>query len=634
MRLSSYLPAVVVLAGAGLLCLAVAMLSVSRIETNSYRTVERALLVNGHDWAEVTVDGLIVTMRGTAPDEATRFQALKAAGSVVDDSRVLDEMTVAASKAIAPPRFSIEMLRNDAGVSLIGLVPAAMDRTEMAREVGQLVSGASVTDLLESADYPVPGGWAQALNFALDVLGRLPRSKISVAADKVEITAVAESGAARRSLETDLNRKAPENVELVLHISAPRPVITPFTLRFVLDESGGRFDACTAHTQDGQARILAAAAAAGLQGQGTCVLGLGVPSPQWADAVTSAIEGLSTLGAGSLTFSDTDVSLIALESADQNLFDRVVGKMENDLPDVFTLTATKPEPVVIDGTGDPTSLGPPEFIATLSPEGLLQLRGRVSDERQRLAVSGFAKARFPTAEVTPAMLLDEELPDGWAARIFAGLESLASLSNGALVVQPSFLDIRGKTGSAEASAEVARILSAQLGEAENYAIAIEYVEALDPLVALPTAEECVSGINEILKSQKVTFEPGSADIDGAGSTTIDRIADVMEDCADFPMQIAGYTDSQGGETMNLNLSQQRAESVLAALQQRRVLTGNLNPKGFGEDSPIADNGTEAGREANRRIEFSLLNTYAVQQNDDAETTDTPETDAETGTANE
>ena len=72
------------------------------------------------------------------------------------------------------------------------------------------------------------------------------------------------------------------------------------------------------------------------------------------------------------------------------------------------------------------------------------------------------------------------------------------------------------------------------------------------------------------------------------------------------MEIAGHTDSQGREQMNLNLSQSRAEAVLAAIMERRIRTKNLTAKGYGEVSPIADNKTEEGREANRRIEFTLV----------------------------
>ncbi len=72
------------------------------------------------------------------------------------------------------------------------------------------------------------------------------------------------------------------------------------------------------------------------------------------------------------------------------------------------------------------------------------------------------------------------------------------------------------------------------------------------------------------------------------------------------MEIGGHTDSQGRETMNLALSQARADAVLEALMARRLLAASLAAKGYGEAVPIADNATEAGRDANRRIEFTLL----------------------------
>ncbi len=67
-------------------------------------------------------------LRGSAPDEATRFRALSLAGTMVDAARVIDMMDVADPEPIVPPRFSIEILRNDDGISLIGLIPATMDR--------------------------------------------------------------------------------------------------------------------------------------------------------------------------------------------------------------------------------------------------------------------------------------------------------------------------------------------------------------------------------------------------------------------------------------------------------------------------------------------------------------------------
>jgi OOP family OmpA-OmpF porin len=72
------------------------------------------------------------------------------------------------------------------------------------------------------------------------------------------------------------------------------------------------------------------------------------------------------------------------------------------------------------------------------------------------------------------------------------------------------------------------------------------------------------------------------------------------------MEIGGHTDAQGSEEGNRALSQTRAEAVLLALQGRQVDVSALTAVGYGESRPIADNETEAGREANRRIEFTLL----------------------------
>jgi OOP family OmpA-OmpF porin len=144
---------------------------------------------------------------------------------------------------------------------------------------------------------------------------------------------------------------------------------------------------------------------------------------------------------------------------------------------------------------------------------------------------------------------------------------------------------------------------------------------LDPVAALPSPEECVERINAILESRKITFAPGSAEIDTDARETIDRIAEAMKECEEVAMEIGGHTDSQGREEMNERLSQNRADAVLSALLARRVLTSNLTARGYGEAEPIADNDTEEGREANRRIEFRLL--------PEGEATDTPEPEEDT-----
>lgn len=606
MRIAQILMVVSLLVTAGALALGVAVLAADRIEDESRREVEAELALAGLDWAHVRVDGLIVRITGVAPDEATRFRAITVAGNVVDPARIVDAVAVRPAADVAPPRFSIEILRNSEGISLIGLVPDSMDRAEVLSRLRGVAGSAPVADLLDSADYPVPPTWAAAVRFGLDALARLPRSKISVAADRVAITAIAASAEERRLLEGELRKAVPPGVALDLDIAAPRPVVAPFTLRFLIDAEGARFDACTAHDEKGRERILAAARAAGLLGEARCTLGLGVPSPRWAEAVEMAIAALARLGSGSVTFSDGDVTLIAGAGVARELFETVAGELESSLPPAFTLHATLPEPN--DAATGPAAEDLPQFLATLSPEGLLQLRGRVPDVRIRDAVVGFARARFAGADVHGALRVDRALPEGWPQRVLAALESLGHLSHGVATVQPGRVEIRGTTAEENARAEIARLLSARLGESADFRIDVTYVPPPDPADALPTPQDCVDRINAILADAKITFAPGSARITAEAGETLDRIAAVMRECTHVPMEIGGHTDSQGREAMNERLSQERAEAVLNALLARRVDTRNLTARGYGESQPIADNATEEGREANRRIEFRLVET--------------------------
>ena len=609
MRLSAIFMIALTFAAAGVVSLVAASFSVQLIEDTSEIGVRDALDDQGMTWAEVQADGLQVTLAGIAPTEAVRFRALSTAGTVVDAARVIDEMEVEAQSGIAPPRFSAEVLRNDAGISIIGLIPTSTDREAVIDAFGDMAGDATVTDLLESADYPAPEGWEDALNFAVRAMADLPRAKASVDAGRVTITAIADSAAAKAQMERKLQRAAPPSLRLRLDIAAPRPVITPFTLRFEIDAEGARFDACSADTEAAANRILKAGIAAGASESADCTIGLGVPSPNWGRAVALAIEALSRVGQGAISFADADITLLAAPGTDSNTFDRVVGELENALPDVFALTAKLPK------VEDPDA-GPPEFTATLSPEGQVQLRGRLSTEGLRDLADSYAKSHFGSANVYTAARLDETLPDDWATRVLTGLEAMASLANGSVNVTPDRLEVMGNTGNKDANTTVASLLADKLGEGADYSIDITYQEKLDPIAGLPTPEECEAEIREILKIGKITFEPGSATIDAAALGTMDDIAEVLKRCGDIPLEIQGYTDSQGRESMNLSLSQSRAESVLNELRARRVLTSSFVAKGYGEENPIADNKTEEGREANRRIEFRLIQPEAETPEDE------------------
>ena len=636
MRLSDLFLTTAPFALAAALSFAAAGGVVNVVEDNSELSVRRSLDDNGLNWAEVHANGLQVFLTGVAPTEALRFRARSIASTLVDAARVIDGMSVADSATMDAPRFSIEILRNDSGISLIGLVPAEMDRKELLATVRDIADGASVSDLLQSADYDTPTDWNSSVLYALDALKQLPRSKISVQAGEVAVRAMSDSADAKRAIERRLNRSAGPDLHLVLNISAPRPVITPFTLRFVVDEKGARFDACSADSEVARARILKAAGEAGLSGKVTCTVGLGVPSPHWAAAAEQSIAALATLGAGSVTIADADISLLAQQGTDASEFDRVVGELENSLPDLFSLHSSLPPPEEDDSDNNE---GGQEFTATLSPEGLVQLRGRLSNDLSRNAAESFAKARFGSAAVHNAARLDDSMPSGWPLRVLTGLSALSMLSNGAVIVTPETITVTGNTGQEGSSAKIAGLFAEKLGENGLYEIDVNYLEQLDPIAALPSPDECEASIASILETRKINFEPGSDQPDGSAQGVLDDIAAILGDCPDIKMEIGGHTDSQGRESMNQALSQSRAQAVLNALRERRLLTSTFTAKGYGESLPIATNETEEGRVANRRIEFKLIRPAETAETVSTlesmeDTSDASEDTADTGTGQE
>lgn len=591
---------------AAMLAILVAVLAAHAIEKRSARSVRLALDAGGHHWAQVATDGLQVMLTGTAPSESARFRALASSGAVIDSRRVIDLMEVADSTDIGAPEYTLEILRNGDGISLIGLVPSEEAHAAIVDRLTGLTGEGTVTDMLETAEHAQPEGWQDAVDFGLEAMESLSRSKISVTARRVAIMAISNSASEKARIEADLRKNAPDGLELALDISAPRPVIAPFTLRFVADAHGLRFDACSANDERARDRILAAAVAAGMSGKAVCTIGLGVPSPDWAQAVEMGIRAVAELGAAVITFSDADISLSADPDVGTEAFDKAVGELESNLPAVFSLKAQLTKP----STEADSDQGAPVFTALRKPDSTVELRGRLPDPLTREAVESYARARFGTDAVYAATRLDGDLPKGWSVRVLAALESLGELDSGTVTVRADKVIVTGTTTLAEARGEIARILTGRLGEGQDLEIDVTYVPVEEPEETGPTPEACVAGINTALAERKIEFEPGSARIAGSADDTLDRIAELLRDCADAPIEIGGHTDSQGSEEMNLNLSRARAQAVVQALMARRILTGNLTAMGYGETAPVADNGTEAGRERNRRIEFRLLTVAA------------------------
>ena len=95
---------------------------------------------------------------------------------------------------------------------------------------------------------------------------------------------------------------------------------------------------------------------------------------------------------------------------------------------------------------------------------------------------------------------------------------------------------------------------------------------------------------------RATLQPGS-------TKQLQDVVTLMKDQPGLKIEVQGHTDDQGEDDYNLDLSQRRAETVVAYLGLFGVDGGRLVPKGFGESKPVMENATEEGRAKNRRVEL-------------------------------
>ncbi len=104
----------------------------------------------------------------------------------------------------------------------------------------------------------------------------------------------------------------------------------------------------------------------------------------------------------------------------------------------------------------------------------------------------------------------------------------------------------------------------------------------------------------------ITFATDSTEVQGNFRPVLDSVSEVLKEYKSTMIQVAGHTDSTGGDRYNLLLSQQRAQAVADVLSGYGVQAVRMDVVGFGETLPIADNGSASGRQQNRRVELTLI----------------------------
>lgn len=216
-------------------------------------------------------------------------------------------------------------------------------------------------------------------------------------------------------------------------------------------------------------------------------------------------------------------------------------------------------------------------------------------ERQELVeLVATVRAKLETAEVMNA--------EKHAPKALSGAKDTLALAQRA-IVSDAFEDARTLIASADESATEAQTVARtaykdRLGKLEERDQILEEAAAI-----VKTSATQERGVVVTLYGM---FAPGESEILDEKKPTLDALAKLAKQYDEYPLLVEGYTDSQGREATNLELSEARAKSVLDYLFAKGIATDRARAHGYGEARPVADNSTPEGRSKNRRVELVLL----------------------------
>lgn len=103
----------------------------------------------------------------------------------------------------------------------------------------------------------------------------------------------------------------------------------------------------------------------------------------------------------------------------------------------------------------------------------------------------------------------------------------------------------------------------------------------------------------------ITFDTNKNVIKSSFMPTLNSISKVLQEYNKTKVIVSGYTDSTGNDTINIPLSQKRAQAVAHYLNLHGVSLSRIHAFGYGAANPIASNATPEGREQNRRVEITI-----------------------------
>jgi outer membrane protein OmpA-like peptidoglycan-associated protein len=162
---------------------------------------------------------------------------------------------------------------------------------------------------------------------------------------------------------------------------------------------------------------------------------------------------------------------------------------------------------------------------------------------------------------------------------------------------------RNEALNAKSQADLARN-DAQNAQAQLNASQAESQRLANELADMQ-AKQTSRGV--VLTLGDVLFDTGRSDLKSGAQRSLDQLAQFLTEHSERSVQVEGFTDSQGTDEYNMQLSQRRADAVASAITRRGIAADRVRALGYGEEYPVAGNDNAGSRQMNRRVEIIVSN---------------------------
>jgi outer membrane protein OmpA-like peptidoglycan-associated protein len=194
-----------------------------------------------------------------------------------------------------------------------------------------------------------------------------------------------------------------------------------------------------------------------------------------------------------------------------------------------------------------------------------------------------------------------------SAALLAGCANMNRSGKGAVIGTGTGAVVGGVIGKASGNTAAGAIIGAAVGGMAGAAIG-HYMDQQAAELQRDLKNAKVERVGEGIKitfSSGILFDVDKDDLRPAAKSNLTELAETLNKYEDTDILVQGHTDATGSDQHNLALSDRRADAVAGYLKRQGVKGGRIDEEGLGETAPVADNTSESGRQANRRVEVAI-----------------------------